>query len=357
MKKKQLQPSIALLLLAALLLCCAGLLHRQLLSMKRVYGLTQGDPIEEASPLVSFTTIVFGGFRGLLADALWLRASKMQEEGRYVEMVQLAEWITQLEPRFSEVWSFHAWNLAYNISVLFETPEDRWRWVQSGISLLRDEGLVYNPGSAMLYYELAWLYMHKLGSSIDTANQYYKEQLFNQMNQLTSGASRPNYHDPAQQAALAQQRLDAKKMQELEQRYGPLDWRLPQTHAIYWAEQGRKRAKGNEQLKLDRLIYQSLAHLFLRTSLTQGDNAVPPDLALLPYTLAAYDRAIKNYPDNSSIFQARANFLWAALTVCCLYDLNEPAQKIFDTFKKDYPQRLEVDTLEELMKLRLTTRQ
>ena len=59
-------------------------------------------------PLVALTTVALGGFRGLIADVLWLRATRMQEEGKYFEIVQLSDWITKLEPRFTPVWSFHA---------------------------------------------------------------------------------------------------------------------------------------------------------------------------------------------------------------------------------------------------------
>lgn len=87
---------------------------------------------------MAFTTVALGGFRGIIADMLWMRASELQNEGKFFELAQLADWITKLEPRFPTVWAFHAWNMAYNISVLFPDPEDRWRWVQQGIRLLRD---------------------------------------------------------------------------------------------------------------------------------------------------------------------------------------------------------------------------
>src|SRR6266853_1021609 len=106
---------------------------------------SRGEPLENSPPLVAFTTVALGGFRGIIADVLWLRATELQKDGKYFELVQLADWITKLEPRFAQVWAFHAWNMAYNVSVLFNDPPDRWRWVRQGIVLLRDEGLKYNP--------------------------------------------------------------------------------------------------------------------------------------------------------------------------------------------------------------------
>ena len=75
-------------------------------------------------------------------------------DDKFFEAAQLADWITDLEPHFAQVWVFQAWNMAYNISVKFKENapgdySDRWRWVQRGIDLLRDEGLRYNPDARL----------------------------------------------------------------------------------------------------------------------------------------------------------------------------------------------------------------
>ena len=69
--------------------------------------LTDTEPLENAPPMVVLTTVALGGFRGLVADWLWLRSNRMQEQGNYFEMVQLASWITKLQPRYPQVWVFH----------------------------------------------------------------------------------------------------------------------------------------------------------------------------------------------------------------------------------------------------------
>ena len=113
---------------------------------RETLGLTRTAVISNAPPVLAFTTVALGGFRGLIANALWIRTTELQEDGKYFEAVQLADWITKLQPHFSQVWANQAWNMAYNISVKFPNPEDRWLWVQRGIELLRDQGLQYNPG-------------------------------------------------------------------------------------------------------------------------------------------------------------------------------------------------------------------
>src|SRR5689334_21604473 len=134
----------------------AGLLHRTL-SRQRTgpHGLTRVTDLgSNAPPVLSFTTVALGGFRGLIANVLWIRANELQNDGKYFEMVQLADWITKLEPHFTQVWLVQGWNMAYNISVKFKDASDRWRWVQRGIELLRDDGLRYNPDDVLIHREL-----------------------------------------------------------------------------------------------------------------------------------------------------------------------------------------------------------
>ncbi len=125
------------------------------------------------SPMVA-AGVAFGAFRGMFVNYLWIRANEMKEAGNYYEAVDLAGAITKLQPRFPRVWAFHAWNLAYNISVATKTPEERWQWVSAGIRLLRDEGLRANPNDLLLHRELAWIHLHKVQGVMDDANQYYK---------------------------------------------------------------------------------------------------------------------------------------------------------------------------------------
>ena len=132
--------------------------------------------IKNAPPLVAFTTVALGSFRGILADFLWLRAASLQDKGNYFEMVQLADWIQKLQPRFAGAASYLAWNMAYNISVTCSNREDRWRWVNEGVKLLR-KSLEYNPEDANLYKELGWIFQHKMGNVLDDAHQLYKNRL------------------------------------------------------------------------------------------------------------------------------------------------------------------------------------
>lgn len=228
------------LLASLFLFALSGATSRLLLSARDRDGLTQAPALENLPPEAAFTTVALGGFRGILADLLWMRAGRLQDEGRFFELAQLSDWIARLQPRSPAIWAYHAWNMAYNIPALMPDPADRWRWVQTGISLLRDDGMSLNPGSARLHRELAWLYLHKLGTDDDSSAPYYRAQF---------AKAPPSLPDPALQAAL-----DA--------RFGGLDWTLPQAHAIYWATAGLPYARTDfDDLALRRIVYQSLFQL------------------------------------------------------------------------------------------------
>ena len=167
-----------------------------------------------------------GGLRSIAAEVVWFRADRLQEEGRYVELAQLASVLALLEPHTPEVWSYAAWNLAYNISVMMPAAEERWRWVEAGIRLLRDEGLVLNPTSRELLRELAWMFELKLGTDIDSAAGVYRQKW------------REIVEDVRRRGAWHELGMDAGAMARIEQATGFDDWTDPQLSAIYWAVRG-----------------------------------------------------------------------------------------------------------------------
>ncbi|MDD2598208.1 MAG: hypothetical protein PHO37_03135 [Kiritimatiellae bacterium] len=211
----------------------------------------------DAPPALNFIMVGLGGFRGIVSEALWFRINRLQDEGRFTEVVQLAEWITLLDPHATEAWTYNAWNLAYNICVMMERPEDRLRWVKNGISILRDDALRFNPREPKIFRELAWLYQNKIGSDLDSANLSYKLDLATTMTPLLdeSGA----LHDtPENRLKLKELKLDAELMLKLEREFCVLDWRMAETHALYWAKQGSFYATGNENMLGRRALYQPL---------------------------------------------------------------------------------------------------
>ncbi len=154
----------------------SGVLTTAIASSQGRHELVYTDRAEDGDPPQVALGIAMGAFRGIFVNILWLQATAAKEEGRFYESIELASMITKLQPRLAEVWTFHAWNMAYNISVTTHTPEERWQWVQAGLNLLRKEGLVANPNNMHMHKELGWMLLHKVAGYTDDANQYYKRQ-------------------------------------------------------------------------------------------------------------------------------------------------------------------------------------
>jgi hypothetical protein len=348
---------------AAGLLITAGMRLDYINSQREKMKLIANKPLENAPPSLAYATVAMGAFRGLVVDILWVRADKLKEQGQFFDARQLAEWITTLQPRFGAVWEFHAWNMAYNISVAIPAsqPDQRWRWVKNGYELLRDQGIPLNPKNLQLYRELARIFQHKIGSVSDDVHRYYKLQLAmalepllrSEDNQLDwqderyfealvaapadrqeitndpnfaelikalksaddafarddefvsnylSLRQNPNKFKPAALQIIDSFRgtsalkkfdifakayhlrnvwkLDPVLMQQLNKTYGPtnfddpnihfpLDWRHPDSHAVYWAVKGLQEVSKDQDRKsditetnTDRIVGHSLQNLF-----------------------------------------------------------------------------------------------
>ncbi len=432
-------------------------------AQRQEMNLVVNAPLENAPPSLAFATVAMGAFRGLVVDILWMRADKLKEEGQFFDAAQLAEWITTLQPRFASVWEFHAWNMAYNISVAIPAtqPDQRWRWVKNGYELLRDKGIPMNPKSIALYRELARIFQHKLGDVSDDVHKYYKLQLAEAIGSLLQSddngldqednayfdalvqaparwsqiASDPNvtpFIEALQKAdgvfttdeafvreylslrqmpdrfkpaalevidlyrgtaalkkfdifAKAHQlrhtwKLEPALMQEMNQTYGPidfkdrsvrhpLDWRHPDSHAIYWATKGLKVAADIEDSNLrlvktntERIVAHSLQNLFRYGKITilqgpvdvsadagPGDDAMVwmrrdiflgPDLRMFDSYDKAFLDILAEYTDKGtreSLENGHRNMLRNAVLSFYQAGLKGEALRIFLALRQRYP--------------------
>jgi len=354
-----------LFLLAAALLFGVARVQSSLNRERDQLGLTRVTPLENAPPVLAFTTVALGGFRGLISNALWVRASDLQDEDKFFEMAQLADWITKLEPHFVQVWLVQAWNMAYNISVKFKDFADRWRWVSQGIELLRDDGLRYNPDETLIYRELAWFFQHKMGQNLDDANMYYKQQWANEMAKVF-GKKKPDLEElihsqtedqkQRRELLITKFKMDPEFMKEVNERYGPLEWRLPESHAIFWAALGLKKAQENpakvpkkdDLITLRRVIYQSMQMSFQRGRLVTNPFVQAfefgPNLDIIPKVSAAYEQAAEEDKENHDhILRAHRNFLRDAIYF--LYGNNRVADAAywFKYIGQRYPNQIMID--------------
>ncbi len=416
---------VAILVAMVLLLGALSFLQNRMNGLRSTYHLTDNTPLENAPPVVAFTSVALGGFRGILADYLWLRSNRMQQEGKYYEMVQLADWIVKLQPRFTGAHAFLGWNMAYNVSVTFTGFEDRWRWVKRGLELIRDEALEYNPGDPDLFRQLGWIFQHKMGQDTDDANRYYKVEWAKEMIRLfgdyylqwetldkaplNEGKLIANLGDRAadyrrilsekqadfarlemefREAAVIPERfkadfdeagitedvelclrhrwmvykyrLDPKYMMHLNEEYGEFDWRLPEAHAVYWAQKGldvwKDPAAAFKRLSCERMIFQALGTAFLGGKLLylKGDLRtlqMQPNFNVAEATRRVYLRAIEQYPRNN-IQGAYSNFLVDSVVRLYTYGYKKDAARWFAEAKDFNSERFTGD-LETFVKKEL----
>jgi len=110
---------------------------------------------------------LLGGARGVAANVLWTRAEELKKEQDWDRMKATIDLITKLQPHFLSVWTFQGWNLAYNVSVEWDAPEDKYEWIKQGIKFIQD-GVRKNRHSPDLIWDTAWTYYHKLGFADET---------------------------------------------------------------------------------------------------------------------------------------------------------------------------------------------
>ncbi len=107
---------------------------------------------------------LLGGFRGIVADYLWNRAEEYKREHDWDRLKQTVNMITKLQPHFLAIWTYQSWNLAYNVAVEWDAPEDKYQWIKQGIQFAQ-QGVAKNQKSPDLVWDTAWYYYHKLGFS------------------------------------------------------------------------------------------------------------------------------------------------------------------------------------------------
>ena len=302
--------------------------------------------LRNAPPLVVFTTVALGGLSGVVVDILWVRAEYLKELGDYVEIAQLSDWITKLEPRLPEVWDYHSLNLAYNISSMCADPADRRRWVYGGIRLLRDEALVFNPDNAVLYDRLCRIYMHKFIEQTDPAHDYYRVAWARAMTELLGGSS-ADYGEIAANLELQRRmkdeyKLDPQLMRKIDEQCGPLDWRLGASHVVYWASRGKAVSKDPADPGFDVIICEAMIDVFLngRVADLQSDANVLQTGAyfnIVPKVQVAFESRIRehglSFDGDSPLRNMYAYFLRRAILVSQENGRGEIALSLFDTLK------------------------
>ena len=186
-----------------------------------------------------------------------------------------------------------------------------------------------------------------MGQNLDDANLYYKQEWAREMSPFF-GPNGTNFDAliHPQTAAETNNALELREKykidpvfaQKVNAEWGPLDWRVPEAHAIYWASLGLEKAKENpgdvktnDLPQLRRVIYQSMQQAFRHGRYIAdpfgGGYPLGPDLDIIPKVNESYEKEYAEEPDagqRDGIQRARRNFL--ADAVYFLYDHNRVAE-------------------------------
>ncbi len=177
---------LVMLLVAGAALTGAAMISRPIKSQRvelKLLTVTSDESIAK-NPRTVLLQVAPGGLRAPMLSYLWMRSQQLKEDGKFFDAQQLRDLICDLSPHFPGVWAFHAWDMAWNISVATHTPEERWMWVSNGIRLLRDRGLYYNPDNLVLHKELAWIFFSKMGQRTDDMHMTYKRRWAGEMHRV-----------------------------------------------------------------------------------------------------------------------------------------------------------------------------
>jgi FKBP-type peptidyl-prolyl cis-trans isomerase len=141
-------------------------------------------------------------------------------------------------------------------------------------------------------------------------------------------------------------KMDPHYMRTVESVYGPLDWRMPETHAIYWAHVGLEKAPRNVDLMpLRRLIYQSMQLAFHRGRLVvntaDGRAEFAPNIEIVDKVNESYYQMLKLEPKVENIRQGHQNFLKSAVSTLYLYNKEADSARYWKELKRTYPETVE----------------
>ncbi len=128
-------------------------------------------------------------------------------------------------------------------------------------------------------------------------------------------------------------------MEDVDRAYGPLDWRLPYAHAIYWAWSGRPYAEGFERVALTRMILQSLAAALRQGRVVTDPDGLyfmtAPDLSRLPVVIRAFKEAMSAFPDVESFREAYPYLLAEGVMLLCAFGRMDEARNLFSELQRD----------------------
>ena len=120
-------------------------------------------------------TLILGGFRGPYVVWLWIRVEEEKRSKLYFDLIDRYTKIAALQSDYPQIWVFHMWNMAWNVSVQWQSPERKYQWIRRAIEF-GTEGYRRNPRSAEIMAEIGRIYSEKIGRAQEAS--YYRRRVW-----------------------------------------------------------------------------------------------------------------------------------------------------------------------------------
>ena len=276
-------------------------------------------------PTVAVARIALGGLSPLLVDLLWVRAAEQQEARQYFAMAQTARQIALLQPDSAGLFVFEARNLAFNVASEFRDPAARWSWIRRGLRLLAEDGLAAQPDEPAIDQAIATILLGSIGDRYDDQSVPLRLIWARAWQPLVAKGDdgRFSLAPDLNTALLRAWRMDPARVVAVDRLFGPLDWRTPEAHAIYWANEAVRKAGGEARRPVAaRLRYQALWAAFQggRMMLDPQTGALQllPDGRLIVPLVREMERLQASLPEDHELPVARLNIERDAVLVLYL---------------------------------------
>ena len=143
-------------------------------------------------------------------------------------------------------------------------------------------------------------------------------------------------------------RLEPEDMAELAKEYGPMDWRLPDPHALYWAEKAVEFATDEDfSVNYDRIQYEALKRLYMHGDLYfERGTTVHDSYYMTSANWRFLDRANRMYAGfvqkhephtPGSVAGAHRSFMEEAIVLLFICAQTEKSLEYFAEMKRRYP--------------------
>jgi hypothetical protein len=397
--------------------------NRQMKQSK--FNTSNVEILKDLPPSLQVTSVALGPMKGLLADIIWWRAERMQENKEFFESMQLTEWMTSLQPTYPSVWAYQGFNLSFNVSYNFSNTDERWKWVYAGIELMRDRGLKYIPdweANRAIRFEIVNIFARKMSGLSDKESrrfqdlwtlemlkyfdsgdaeeleeiyeahksvdellkdedviqlmqtfnmnvETFKNKILSQAPNLTSLKPDEDQYKQFNRAIMKIHRFDQRrrigielnmdvdKIYQVDQDFGPLDWRTHQAQIVYWGMETKQENFKNGGVNYShyvrnamlssfydgRVLFSEKKDYFMRT---QNIEMLPRIHAYFDFALGNLEYGTKEYRRVDAVHK---DFLEKAIVICYTYNQLEAAHDLFDHYEDYMEEEGKVLTFEQFI--------